>query len=81
MLEYEVSLINECIAMARRNKSFRLVMHDEERRLLARVAKDLQRSDSDALRWLVATYAKGLPAESTIGGAKNHDPQPQLSSK
>jgi hypothetical protein len=51
--------------MRLRTNGFRLVMTNEERRLLASVAAYLRRTESDTVRWLVAEEAVRLGVTST----------------
>jgi hypothetical protein len=51
--------------MRLRTKGSRLVMTNEERRLLTSVAEYLRRSESDTVRWLIAEEAVRLGVTST----------------
>lgn len=46
--------------MAARQDTFTLRMDDDERRMLAAVARHLERSQSDAVRLLIRQAARGL---------------------
>jgi hypothetical protein len=54
--------------MRLRTNGFRLVMTNEERRLLTDVAESLRRSESDTVRWLITEEAlrRGVISTTTL---------------
>lgn len=47
-----------------RIERFTFVVNSEEREMISKIAKELQRSDSDAVRYLILSKAKELNEEN-----------------
>lgn len=73
--------VSEELLMNRRTASFRLVMSSDERQLLMAVAKHLRRSESDALRWLLAEAAEQFLVTPILVTTSKHGKSSQPSAK
>jgi hypothetical protein len=66
--------------MAREDR-FTFVVSAEERKLIASLARRLQRSEGDAVRWVVMDFARALESDPAQPVTTSAQPQPQAAQR